>query len=128
MEYSVKLNSFRLSVKDVNRASSFYESILGIKPSDQGENCVFELNGMRIILYDYQKYKEYVGFGDNCLISFEVDDIFRFKSRLVELNIQIVFPITKIGSNYVMEFKDSEGNDVEVYSKSDMVKESYCFY
>lgn len=128
MEYSVKLNSFRLSVKDVKRASAFYEQILGIKKSYQGENCVFELEGMSIYLYDYQKHNENVAFGDNCLISFEVDDIFSFKNRLEELNIPIVFPLMKIGSNHVMEFRDSEGNDVEVYSKCDMSVKTYEFY
>lgn len=128
MEYRVKLNSFRLSVKDVERASTFYERILGVRPSYQGENCVLELNGMSIYLYDYQKYNENVVFGDNCLISFEVDDIFSLKSRLDELNIQIVFPLMKIGSNHVMEFKDPEGNDVEIYSKCDIGADSYSFY
>ena len=36
----------------------------------------------------------------------------------MELNAKIVFPLTKIKNNWVLEFKDSEENDIEVYCKS----------
>lgn len=128
MKDMLVLNSFRLAVKDVKRACDFYENIIGVKPICKGEDYYLELNGMSILLYDYQKYGEQVAFGDNCLISFEVDNIFNLKSKLDAMNIQIVFPLMQIGSNYVMEFRDLEGNDVEVYSKYDMDMESYVFY
>ena len=122
------LNSFRLAVKDVMRACDFYEYITGVKPVYRDGDYYLELNGMSILFYDYQKYKDEVVYGDNCLISFEIDNIFNLKSKLETMNIQIVFPLMQIGSNYVMEFKDLEGNDIEVYSKYEMDSESYRFY
>ena len=78
-------------------------------------------------MYEYKKYNDSVVFGDNCLLSFEVDNMESFVNRLKELKIPIVFPITKIGDNYVLEFRDSEGNDVEVYTKCNMTSEKYKF-
>lgn len=37
--------------------------------------------------------------------------------KLERMKVKIVYPLTKIGQNYVFEFKDTEGNDVEVSSK-----------
>lgn len=39
-----------------------------------------------------------------------------FIKRLHELKCEIVFPLTVIGRNEVLEFKDSEGNYIEVTS------------
>lgn len=38
-------------------------------------------------------------------------------SRLEILNAEIVFPVTKINNNLVLEFNDTEENDIEVYCK-----------
>lgn len=52
--------------------------------------------------------------GNNCLPSFAVNDIDLIQKRLKELNCSIVFPLTIIGKNKVLEFTDSEGNDIEI--------------
>lgn len=126
MTYNIKLNSFCLCVKDLSRAVTFYENILGQKAVDE-KRGLFIYNGIRICMYEYKKYNDSVVFGDNCLLSFEVDNMESFVNRLKELKIPIVFPITKIGDNYVLEFRDSEGNDVEVYTKCNMTSEKYKF-
>ena len=41
----------------------------------------------------------------------------KLRKKLDELKVEIVFPLTKIDKNRVLEFKDSEGNDIEVYCK-----------
>ena len=42
-------------------------------------------------------------------------------NKLVEklkiLKAEIIFPLRKINENWVLEFTDSEGNDIEVYCK-----------
>ena len=49
--------------------------------------------------------------------SFEVSDIKALVEKLEELQAEIVYPLTHLGNNWVLEFKDSEGNDIEVYSR-----------
>lgn len=128
MAYKIKLNSFFLYVKDLKRAICFYERILGQKVTDE-EKGLFIHNDIHLYLYDYQESEKSIIFGDNCLLSFEVDIMDNFIKTLNELGSPIVFPLMQIGSNYVMEFRDSEGNDVEVYSKCSMCNgDNYSFY
>jgi len=125
MSYKIKLNSFYLCVKDLKRAVNFYEQLLNQKVEENGS--LFIING------NYQAANDKrVVFGHNCLPSFEVDDIKALMKKLEELQVEIVFPLTRIGNNWVLEFRDSEGNDIEVYSKYrplDAGKdENYHFY
>ena len=69
-------------------------------------------------MFNNSEVNEKVTWGDNCLPSFEVSDIDKLKDKLDKLGAEIVFPVTKIDGNRVLEFKDSEGNDIEVYSKT----------
>ena len=68
-------------------------------------------------LFNNAKVNEDVFGGDNCLPSFEVNNIEKLTERLIKLKAEIVFPLTKIKNNFVLEFKDSEGNDIEIYCK-----------
>ncbi len=102
----------------MDRAIDFYEKFLDQHLDERGEMLsLFIFKGFRLLLFDYKKAGEKVTFGDNCLLSFEVDDINKLKVKLDKLGVEITFPITKIGDNFVLEFRDPEGNDVEVYSK-----------
>jgi predicted enzyme related to lactoylglutathione lyase len=65
---------------------------------------------------------ENVTWGDNCLPSFKVNDINKIIEKLKILDREIVFPLTKIHDNWVLEFKDTEGNDIEVTSKINNIK------
>ena len=115
MMYKLKLNSFYLCVKDVNRAVNFYEQLLNQKVESNG---MFIINGIRLLLFDYQSVNDTrVVFGHNCLPSFEVSDIKAFIEKLNELNAEIIFPCTRIANNWVLEFKDTEWNPIEAYSK-----------
>lgn len=51
-------------------------------------------------------------FGNSCLPSIEVNSFDVLKSKLEKL--EIVFPIKQIGANWVAEFRDSEGNSIEI--------------
>ena len=131
MGYEIKLNSFYLCVKDMKRAINFYEDILQQKATNESTG-LFVVNGVRFCMYDYQQFNDSVVFGDNCLPSFEVNDIMTFIEKLEKLQAPISFPLTHIGNNWVLEFKDTEGNDIEVYSKYRPLEESpdtsYHFY
>ena len=116
MEYNIRLNSLYICVKDLARACRFYEDLLGIK-SEPDHEGMFVLHGFRFMLYDYQAVGDTVVYGDNCLPSFLVDDIEAFERKLAALGAPIVFPRVQIRDNWVLEFRDPEGNDIEVYAK-----------
>ena len=116
MEYEIKLNSLYICVKDMKRACDFYESIFGITTEKDHEG-LFIVGNFRFLLFDNEKVGEKVVYGDNCLPSFEVSDINAFIRKLEALGVQIVFPCVQILDNWVLEFRDTEGNDIEVYSK-----------
>lgn len=97
----------------MDRAVAFYEDLLEETVTVRDDiYSVFDVNGFRLGLFAYQKMNEKHVFGSNCLPSIEVDNIDILKSKLSKL--KIVFPLTKIGANYVAEFEDSEGNHVEI--------------
>lgn len=118
MSFEININSLYICVKDMNRAIKFYESFFE-KPISKKDEVfsIFDINGFRFCLFNNSKVKEEVIYGDNCLPSFEVKDMDSLIKKLEKLEAKIVFPLTKINDNLVMEFKDSEGNDIEVYSK-----------
>jgi predicted enzyme related to lactoylglutathione lyase len=102
----------------MNRAIDFYEKLLGqsVEKSDEVFS-VFNIDDFRFCLFDNSKVQEKVTFGDNCLPSFEVNDIDKLINRLEMLRAEIVFPVTEINNNLVLEFKDTEGNDMEAYCR-----------
>ncbi|MBL4932237.1 VOC family protein [Clostridium paridis] len=118
MSFKITINSLYICVKDMERAIGFYEKFFE-QDVDRKDDVfsIFNLNGFRFCLFNNSKVNEEVTWGDNCLPSFEVDDMEKLNKKLDELNAEIVFPLTKINENLVMEFKDSEGNDIEVYCK-----------
>lgn len=118
MSFEIKLNSLYICVKDMERAISFYERLFE-QPVDKKDVVfsIFTINDFRFCLFNSGKVNEKVVWGDNCLPSFEVSDIGKLIAKLEALGAEIVFPLTKINGNWVLEFKDSEGNDIEVYCK-----------
>lgn len=68
-------------------------------------------------MFNPSKVNEKHIWGNNCLPSFQVNNMELLLKRIDELGAPIGFPLTKIGKSMVLEFKDSEGNDIEVYCK-----------
>jgi predicted enzyme related to lactoylglutathione lyase len=115
MDITFQLKSLYVCVKDMERAIKFYESLLGLKVAERSEvYSVFDINGFRYGLFANEKMNETKRWGNNCLPSLEVNNIDMIMERLEQLNCEIVFPLTIIGENRVLEFTDSEGNDIEI--------------
>ena len=118
MKLQMKLNSAYLCVKDMDRAIKFYERFLNQKADVKDKVfSKFYFKGFRLCLFNPKEVNEKVVYGDNCLLSFEVNDINSLIKKLKRLRIEIVYPLTKISNNWILEFRDTEGNDIEVYSK-----------
>lgn len=102
----------------MHRAVGFYERFFE-QPAEKEDEVfsIFNIKGFRFCLFDNSKVNEKVIWGDNCLPSFEVNDMSKLISKLDDLKADIVFPLKRINENWVLEFKDSEGNDIEVYCK-----------
>lgn len=115
MYITFRINSLYVCVKDMQRAIEFYEKLFEQKVTERDEiYSVFDIQGFRYGLFANQKMKETKIWGNNCLPSFAVNNIDLLRKRLDELNCPIVFPLTTIGKNRVLEFTDSEGNDIEI--------------
>lgn len=118
MNFNITLNSLTIAVKDMDRAINFYENFFNENLNVKNEIFnVFNLNGFEFCLFDNEKAFESVSYGTNCLPSFEVNDINLIESKLNKLNAKITFPLTQINNKLVLNFEDSEGNIIEVYSK-----------
>ena len=109
----VRMRAMYICVKDMPRAIAFYEGLLDKKVSKRDDvYSVFKLMGMRFGLFAYEKKNEPHEFGSNCLPSIELCD----KELLLHKieGQEVCFPLTQIGSNWVVEIVDSEGNHVEI--------------
>lgn len=108
-----RICSLYICVKDMDRAIKFYEDLFEQPVTEKDDlYSVFEINGFRFGLFAYEVVNEKHTFGSNCLPSISVDSIETVKIKT--LGKEICFPLTKIGSNWVIEFVDSEGNHIEM--------------
>lgn len=115
MNLSFHMTSLYVCVKDMERAIRFYEALLGQKVTKKDPvYSVFDISGFRYGLFAHEKKKESHQWGNNCLPSLEVNNMDLALKRLEKLNSKIVFPLTVIGRNHVLEFLDSEGNQIEL--------------
>lgn len=108
-----KIASLYICVKDMDRAVRFYEQLFDMPVTEKDEiYSVFEVGSFRFGLFAYEKKGEPHEFGSNCLpsISFESPALLKEKLK----NAEICFELTKIGTNWVAEIIDSEGNHIEL--------------
>ncbi|MGM0438733.1 MAG: VOC family protein [Bacillota bacterium] len=113
-----KLESAYIAVENIERATNFYEWFIERSATKKGESLyLFDVDGFRLFLFDHNNENEEVKYGDNCLLSFEVDDAEKTKEKIEDRGLKIIFPLTKILENIVFEFEDPEGNHIEVFSK-----------
>ena len=109
----MKIKSLYICVDDMQRAIDFYTDFFEKGPiKNDSIYSIFDIDGFRFGLFAYKEMNEYHIFGSNCLPSIEVDNIETLKRKIEKL--EICFPLTKIGNNYVVEFIDSEGNHIEL--------------
>lgn len=107
------IRSLYICVKDMERAIHFYETFFEKKVIIHDEiYSIFDINGFRFGLFAFEKMNEKHNFGSNCLPSIDVESIEILKQKTQ--NLELCFPLTQIGTNWVVEFIDSEGNHIEL--------------
>lgn len=107
------ISSLYLCVEDMERAIRFYENFFEQTVTERDDiYSVFDINGFRLGLFVYRKMNEEHTRGSNCLPSINVENIDILKQKIS--NLELCFPLTKIGKNWVVEFIDSEGNHIEL--------------
>jgi predicted enzyme related to lactoylglutathione lyase len=108
-----QINSLYLCVLDMDRAIRFYEDFLEQSVTLRDKiYSVFDVHGFRLGLFAYREMREEHVFGSNCLPSIAVASLDDLKRKTEGLEIE--FPLAKIGTNWVTEFEDSEGNHIEL--------------
>ena len=101
-----RIESMYLCVNDMDRAVSFYEQFFEQRVTKKDEiYSIFDINGFRLGLFAYKKMNEEV-----------------LKAKISSY--KLCFPLTPIGTNWVVEIIDSEGNHIELTAPIEIVKES----
>ena len=107
------IRSLYLCVRDMERAIRFYEKFFEREAAEKNKiYSVFEISGFRLGLFAFEEVQENHVFGSNCLPSINVENVDILKDKIKDL--EICFPLTKIGGNWVAEFVDTEGNHIEI--------------
>lgn len=97
----------------MKRAIDFYTDFFERKPvKTDPVYSVFAVESFRFGLFAYDEVNENHTFGSNCLPSIEVENLDVLKRKV--RNLEICFPLTQIGDNWVTEFVDCEGNHIEL--------------
>ncbi len=116
----MELRYIIIKVKDLGRAKDFYSRLLNMEHSKEEMNriVVFKLDNIKIGLYNPLADGDNLNdsdFGTNCRPAFGTDDLqseFERISSFTEITSR-----HKAGSHEWFEFKDSEGNILEVHKK-----------
>jgi catechol 2,3-dioxygenase-like lactoylglutathione lyase family enzyme len=114
----MKLRYIIIKVKDIERAKSFYSRLLDMQPTKEEVNriVVFNLDNIKIGLYnplfDGDSIKD-SDFGTNCRPAFGTDDVQSELERISEF--AEITSQHKVDLHEWFEFKDSEGNPLEVH-------------
>lgn len=109
----ITIRSCYVCVTDMARAIRFYEALLERPVKERDETySVFEAGGFRLGLFAFRLAGEEHAYGTNCLPSLELPCRAALVRKLTGQ--RVVFPLRRIGPNWVSEIEDSEGNRLEL--------------
>ncbi len=108
-----------IAAKDLARARSFYEGVLGLTPEDtpaEDEAVFYRLGGVPLMVY----VTSYAGTAKNTVFAIDTDDLERDMAALREKGVTFMdydFPglktvdgVAQLGTERSAWFEDSEGN------------------
>jgi predicted enzyme related to lactoylglutathione lyase len=105
-----------LTVEVMQRAAEFYTEVLGQAPARADERLtVFELEGIKLSLWNASEDGAEVEFGENCVAAFRVEDLEAERSRIEQLGAEVT-QIEQPEDGYrLFHFRDPAGNLLEVF-------------
>ncbi len=115
----VKIGAIYITVKDMDRAISFYEKVLGQKVTEKDKRMSsFVIDGGTLLLYDSKSDGEKVKFGNNVVVTFEVDDLDAIQKITTAKKCEVIMPVSDLGKYKIFQVKDLEGNLIEFYCEA----------
>lgn len=110
------LNSIYVSVENMERATEFYKKLFQKEPANVDKRMTsFDLHGFYFLLFDQAIDGEKVEFGNNCVPDFKVENVKEEHARIKQFAPTIDDEIQDLGEVKLFQFKDSEGNILEIY-------------
>ena len=111
-----KIKALYLSVKDMERAVKFYETIFKAKASYYDKRMSsFDFDNISLLLFDPTVDGESLNYGNNVVPNIEVEDIDKMLELVKEKKLEIVMQPEIIEKYKIFQIKDTEGNIVEFY-------------
>lgn len=115
-----KFNSVYVSVQDMSRAIKFYETLFGRKCDKVDERfSEFHFDNVGLGLYNPSVDGEKITYGTNCVINFEIENAESEYERIKGFAPEIDDEIMRLDVMDLFQFKDTEGNLLEVYAYKD---------
>lgn len=115
------LSSVYVGVEEMDRALAFYRELLGVEPVQAEERfSTFSFGAVDFGLYNagYDGFDRSIG--DNCVPNFEADDVEAAYDRIADLAPEMVHDeVQTFGDYHTFHFRDTEGNQIEVFSVDD---------
>lgn len=122
--YTNPVSYFEIPVLDMDRAIAFYEAVFSVSLErtiiDDNEMALFPFNETGSgISGALAKGDSYVPSTSGPRIYFFVEDIDKTLSKAVAMGGQIAYKKTPVGSFWVAEFMDTEGNQIALSSTNE---------
>ena len=109
----IAIRSCYVCITDMARAIRFYEALLERPVKERDETySVLEVGGFRLGLFAFRPAGEERAYGTNCLPSLELPCCAALMRKLAGQ--RVVFPLRRIGPNWVSEIEGSAGNRLEL--------------
>ena len=119
-EITMKLKSFLIVVRDINRARKYYETVFGLQMLVDNDGNMLLSDGLSLQEERYWRDflgREIVPKNNSCELYFETADVDGFCERLKTLYPETEFvnePMTHSWGQRVARFYDLDGNLIEV--------------
>ena len=112
-----RVQSVYYTVKDMDRAASFYESVFGLKLKFRDGQKWAQFDGGNVSLA-LSSPEESASLEGGAVAALEVDDLAPYEAKLAEAGCTIVQTRDMGSHGRVLAFRDPEGNIVQLFAKA----------